>query len=135
MSVVKGKRGENKLEVLNLAADLVVITLRNCKQEKMFPKRERWLLAMPIAMLAVGSYVCIKMANARFVKTKEDVIFRVKLEKLAHSLLSALLGLMDIAYQVHGFDPGKAEYWTGSILKLDAALVKWTKSDEVRVDI
>ncbi len=144
MSVVKGKRGENKLKVLDYAGTAVVETIRYCKQEKSFPKRERWILAMPITLLCVAACVCIKMANARYIEqTTEggkaelqarDMTFRIDLEKTAHSCYVAQLGLIDIAYRAHEkLDAHTIEVWTGYILEADNALLDWIKSEKERM--
>lgn len=143
MSVVKGKRGENKLEVLGYAAKAAVETIRYVKKEKLFPRRERWILAVPIALLAIAAYVCARMANARYIEDatdptkaelrKADVEYRLHLEKIAHGCYQAQLGLMDIAYDLReGVDSHTVEVWTGYVLDADTALLKWIKSEKSR---
>lgn len=143
MSVVKGKRGENKLEVLGYAAKAAAETIRYVKKEKLFPRRERWILAAPIAMLATAAFICIRMANARYIEDakdpakaemrKTDIEYRLHLEKIAHGCYQAQLGLMDIAYSLHeGVDSHTAEVWTGYVLDADSALLKWMKSEKGR---
>lgn len=133
MSVVKGKRGENKLGVLDLARKQVITTMRYCKQEKVFPKRERWILAAPICILSVAAYVCIKIANKRYIRDEEDVRFRIRCEQLAHSLFAAQLGLMDIAYELNRFPDDKIATWTKAVDTTDIALEKWIKSEYARL--
>ena len=55
MSVRKGDRTQGKLEVLNLAMNLCTHTLQLCRNEKYFPKSQRWLLTQKIANEAVDA--------------------------------------------------------------------------------
>ena len=76
MSVVKAERKEGKLEVFNCVWELCVCTLQACKSEKKFPKRDRWILAKPIADEALNALKCIRMANSIYVTCEAEFEFR-----------------------------------------------------------
>ena len=76
MAVVTGKRGENELEVMTRAKELAAYTLNICKQEKHFPKRDRWILTQPIVREALDACTCIRRANAVNVCTREEYLYR-----------------------------------------------------------
>ena len=76
MSVIKAKRQEGKLSVLVKAREMCVYTITVCKNEKNFPKRNRWILTQPIVSEALEIMSCIRRANAVNVETKEDYIYR-----------------------------------------------------------
>ena len=44
MSVRQNERGEGNLQVLNACRNLAVYTVNVCKQEKVFPKSQRWII-------------------------------------------------------------------------------------------
>ena len=69
MSVIKAKRSEGKLQVLIQANNLCVYTVQICKNEKYFPKRDRWIMTQHIVHEALDVLCCIKRANAVNVAT------------------------------------------------------------------
>ena len=58
MSVAKGDRKETStnLETAKMLKGLCVYTIQICKNEKNFPKRDRWILTAPIVKCAVKAY-------------------------------------------------------------------------------
>lgn len=132
MSVVTGKRTQGKLRVLNDSAEVVRYTLSAVKNEKVFPKSYRWLLSQKIADEAVNSYACIRRANAVNVKNAKDYEYRRDQQLRAYAHLEALLGLIDIAFNVLSIEARRIEYWTELILKTENSLKNWGKSDKNR---
>ena len=63
LSVIKSKRQEGKLQVLTKARELCAYTVMVCKNEKNFPKRDRWILTQPIVGEALAIMSCIRRAN------------------------------------------------------------------------
>ena len=104
MSVPKGKRTEGKLQVLVELQALCTYTIQICKNEKNFPKRDRWILTQHIVKLAVEAYTLARRANAVRVMTMEDYKLRRSYQIQCKSSLEALLGLIDIAYMTLGLD-------------------------------
>ena len=132
MSVVTGKRTQGKLRVLNDSAEVVRYTLSAVKNEKVFPKSYRWLLSQKIADEAVDSYACIRRANAVNVKNARDYEYRRDQQLRAYAHLEALLGLVDVAFNVLSIEVRRIEYWTGLILKTENSLKNWSRSDKNR---
>ena len=66
MSVAKGDRKESSsnLETAKMLKGLCVYTIQICKNEKNFPKRDRWILTAPIVKCAVKAYAKVLEANA-----------------------------------------------------------------------
>ena len=76
LSVIKAKRQEGKLNTLTKAREMCAYTIQICKNEKNFPKRDRWLLTQPIVNEALGIMTCIRRANAVRVEIREDYLYR-----------------------------------------------------------
>ena len=106
MSVRKGDRGEEKLQVLNKARELKQYSLGLIKSEKNFPKSTRWLYASPIVEEVRSACVCIRHANSVYVTNDEEYKYRRMEQVKAHANLDALLDLIDDAYDA-GYISGK----------------------------
>lgn len=132
MSVIKTKRQEGKLSVLVKAREMCVYTVTICKNEKNFPKRNRWILTQPIVSEALEIMSCIRRANAVNVETKEDYIYRRQQQIEAYSRCEAMLTLIEIAYKVLSIDSERIEYWTGLVVETESLLQRWKRSDKER---
>ncbi len=131
MSVPVGKRTESKLQVLHDVKVLASYTVCRCKSEKLFPKRNRWILIKPIVDECLAALSCIRHANATFVRTKGDFIYRHSEQVKAHAHLDAMIDLLDVAYcTIPEFrHNGNIEHWTELITNADKCLKSWTDSD------
>ena len=133
LSVRKGDRQQGKLEVLNLAMNLCTHTLTLCKNEKYFPKNQRWLLTSKIASEAVDALTCIRRANATLVDG--DLIdaryqYRSSQQTEAHAHLGALYALIDVAYNLNdGITDSAVAYWSKLVKDTDDKLKAWIRSD------
>ena len=132
MSVPKGKRTEGKLQVLVELQALCTYTIQICKNEKNFPKRDRWILTQHIVKLAVEAYTLARKANAVRVMTMEDYKLRRSYQIQCKSSLEALLGLIDIAYMALGLDGQRVEFWTKSVMSAEDKLAAWRSGDRKR---
>lgn len=132
MSVIKANRKEGKLTVIVKARELCSYTVQICKNEKNFPKRERWILTQPIVNEALGIFTCLRRANAVAVDTPEDYKYRRSQQIQAYSMCEALLTLIEIAYQSLNLGSDRAEYWTGLVVDLEEYLKRWIRSDSKR---
>jgi len=101
-----------------------------CKNERNFPKRDRWIITQPIVRETLDIMSCIKRANSVRVETKEDYIYRRGQQVEAYAHTEALLTLMDIAYLSLGLESKRVEYWTGLVLSVQNLLHNWRKSDK-----
>lgn len=132
-SVRKGDRQQGKLEVLNLATNLCTHTLQLCRNEKLFPKSQRWILTQKIANEAVDALACIRRANATLVDG-EDIDerhrYRSGQQTEAHAHLGALYALVDIAYNMNSsIDGDRVAYWTQLIMDTDDKLKAWARAN------
>jgi hypothetical protein len=136
MSVRKSERSQGKLQVLNLAKDLCVYTLTICRNEKVFPKSERWLITSKIAGEAVDTLSCIRRANAVLVgdgvNASVDYAYRRAQQIEAHAHINALLSLIDISFTINNIEASRIEYWTHLAVETDEKLKAWMRSDKDR---
>lgn len=132
MSVIKAKRSEGKLEILTQANNLAVYTVQICKNEKYFPKRDRWIMTQHIVHEALDVLTCIKRANAVNVATWDDYRYRRAQQVEAYSHAEALLTLLDVAYLTLSIESDRIEFWTGQIISTENLLKKWRESDRKR---
>ena len=138
MSVRVADRKEGRLQVLDLAMQLAVHTVRMCKSER-FPKRDRWILAKPIAEDAIKVYSCIKGANSTLLKDgptlDQDFAFRHGLQLQARAALTSFLGNLHVAYKVCRQDGIKfdgMDHWVRLAMKTNDKLLRWMASDTER---
>ena len=132
MSVRKGDRTQGKLEVLNLAMNLCTHTLQLCKNEKYFPKSQRWMFTQKVANEAVDALTSIRKANATLLDGSEDKYrYRRERQTAAHANLGALYALIDVAYNMNsGLGDDQVKYWTELVRNTDDKLKAWIRSDK-----
>ena len=93
ISVVTGKRQEGTLQVLILARQLAVYTVKISKNENVFPKSYRWILTQKIVNEAVDALNCIRRANATALPTekmsediaKDNIQYRYNQQRSAYA--------------------------------------------------
>ena len=134
MSVAKGDRKESSsnLETAKMLKGLCVYTIQICKNEKSFPKRDRWILTAPIVKCAVKAYAKVLEANAITVVKLDDYMMRRKCQIQARKKLKAMIGLVEIAYTTLSLEESRLEYWTGYIKGCMDILSKWRAADRKR---
>ena len=132
MSVPKGCRTESKLQVLTELQALCTYTIQICKNERNFPKRDRWILTQHIVKLAVDAYALARKANAVRVATMEDYKLRRGWQVECRSCLEALLGMIEIAYLSLALESKRVEFWTGQVISAEEKLAAWRNSDRKR---
>ena len=120
------------IQVLIQANNLCVYTVQICKNEKYFPKRDRWIMTQHIVHEALDVLCCIKRANAANVATWEDYKYRRAQQVEAYSHAEALLTLLDVAYITLCIESQRIEFWTGQIISVENLLKKWRESDRKR---
>lgn len=72
MSVPEGKRTESKLAFQTKAIELADYTTTICNNNKIFPKRDRWMITNRIIDKVVTILECTYEANDVYVSAKED---------------------------------------------------------------
>ena len=134
MSVIKSKRKQGRLVVLTKAMEMTKYTVQICKNEKNFPKRDRWLLTQPIVREAVDILCCIRRANAVKVQPghPEAAAYRRGQQMEAYAHAEAMLSLMEIAYVTLGIEHSRMEHWTGLVVETENLLQAWRKADQER---
>lgn len=134
MSVAKGDRKESSsnLETAKMLKGLCVYTIQICKNERNFPKRDRWILTAPIVKCAVKAYAKVLEANAITVVKLDDYMMRRKCQIQARKKLKAMIGLVEIAYTTLSLEESRLEYWTGYIKGCMDILSKWRAADRKR---
>ena len=134
MSVAKGDRKDSScnLETARTMNGLCVYTIQICKNEKNFPKRDRWILTAPIVKCAVKAYAKVLEANAIVVVKLDDYMMRRKCQIQARKKLKAMLGLIEIAYTTLSLEDDRLEYWTGYVKSCLELLSKWRAADRKR---
>lgn len=132
MSVLKAKRTESKLMVIVKARELCTYTIKICKNEKHFPKRDRWILTQPIVSEALTIFRNTRKANAVNVETADDYLYRRRQQVEAYSCCESLLSLIELAYTTLGLESERVEYWTGLVLEVETLLAKWKSRDKER---
>ena len=134
MSVAKGDRKETStnLETARALKGLCVYTIQICKNEKNFPKRDRWILTQPIVKCAVKAYAKAIEANAITVVKLDDYLMRRKCQMVARNKLKAMLALVEVAYDVLSLEESRLEYWTAYIKGCLNLLTRWRAADRKR---
>lgn len=134
MSVAKGDRSKtaDNLETTKLLKGLCTYTIQITKNEKNFPKRDRWILTQHIVTEAVKAYTHAKKANRVNVQTMKDYKLRRKHQIKASLSLEALLALIEIAQDVLSLEQERVEYWEGYTDQCQQMLSAWRASDRKR---
>lgn len=132
MSVIKSERTEGRLEVITKAFGLCEYTIMICKNEKNFPKRDRWILTNDIVQEIKDAFKCIRSANSIYPKIREEYIRRHMLQVEANEHLETFLSLLEIAYKQLNLPSDRVEYWTGLAVETEGLLHKWIKADNER---
>ena len=76
MTVRAGERKEGKLQVLNLSLQLATYTLQICRNEKVFPKSQRWIMTQRIVNECLDAVTCIRRANAVLAQDEQSIAYR-----------------------------------------------------------
>ena len=132
MSVKVADRQEGKFEILPKVCEMCAYTINICKNEKNFPKRDRWILTQKIVNEALDVMTCIRRANAVRVIEREDYTYRRSQQVEALSHAEALMSLIDIAYTTLHIEAERVQYWVRLVLDVEEKLKGWRKSDRER---
>ena len=132
MAVPEGKRTESKLEVQTKARELAKYTTEICSNEKIFPKRDRWMLTNRIVNTVLTIMEEVDTANDIYVSTKVDYDLRRASQTIALSYTARLLGLMQLAYEKYNIEDKRIKYWTQLVVDTRELIKKWRQSDAKR---
>lgn len=120
------------MDLIDASKDLLSYTFDRVRDEKIFPKAQRWLLAKNVWDCAVGARSCIVRANAIRVETRTEAEDRLSLEKEAIGYLDTLETLIDLANIKGLISDKRMEYWEGLVEATMKPLKGWLKSDRRR---
>lgn len=129
MSVRVADRQESKMKAQRAALELASYTLTICKNEKQFPKRDRWLLTSEIVHEALNVYRHVRKGNKIRVETADDYKRRRRHQKQALEAVDCLLGLIALAAGVLPLENTRLERWTGLCLEDEKLIAGWQRSD------
>lgn len=136
MSVPVSKRSQSTLKVLDAARILSRHTVQKCKNERLFPKRNRWVLTQRIVSECLDAQMCIRHANATPLVPGNAIAYQYRYAQQieAHAHLDAMYDLLDIAFatldELRGDE--SFDYWSGLIQDTDDLLKRWVESDKKR---
>ncbi|MEF9974678.1 MAG: hypothetical protein RSG50_11440 [Clostridia bacterium] len=99
MSVPKWKRKEGDMAVIMAVRSLCKYTLTICKNEKRFPKRNRWVITDKIVREAIRAALEADKANDVRVECWADYKRRRKHQKRALEAIRGIITLKQIAYE------------------------------------
>lgn len=132
MAVPEHLRSESKLEVLTKSRELALYTSTICSNEKVFPKRDRWLLTNKIVEASLSIMEDIATANSIFVASKRDYELRREYQTRAFAYTARLLSLMDLAKEKYNLADNRVKHWTQLVVDTRNLVRKWKKSDSDR---
>ena len=132
MSVPEGKRTESKLAFHTKAIELAEYTTTICNNNKIFPKRDRWMLSSKIVNASLDILTNVVTANGTYVSTKNDYLERREFQVIARDATLKLLALMELAYVKYHIESKRMEHWTRLVYEERNAILKWMKSDKDR---
>lgn len=131
MSVPEYARNIGRIRVITAAYNNCKHTIKVCKSEKNFPKRDRWILTNNIVNEAESILQCCLMANNINVKCRSDYEDRRQLQMKAKGHAMNQLALMRLAFETLSLDLSE-EYWISSVDDVLVFLKRWTDSDRKR---
>ena len=123
---------EPKFETGEAFKALCVYTIQVCKNEKNFPKRDRWLLTQEVVKAAVKAYGHVIEANAIEVRTMEDYKLRREHQIKARAKLKKLNAYIEVAMLALSLEASRNNAWQGYIGKCHDLLRNWRDSDRKR---
>lgn len=136
MGVRACDRTEGKLQVLDLTRRLAAHTIRLCKNEEAFPKRQRWVFTQRIVDDAIECYACVRRANATLLRDgpnlHNDYAYRRAQQVEAHARLNSLMSLIDLAFEAGNVGADRAAHWMGLAKEANDRVKAWMRSDEKR---
>jgi hypothetical protein len=136
MAVVESERGETKMAWWKSITKLNAYTITAVTNEKVIPKRYRWVVAQRLLDSSMSMLENAIKANSVYVKEefkKSDYELRRKFQKLAYAETHTMLTLVDIAYKTFKeMTEHKVKTWIGLILSAQTDLKNWIENDSKR---
>lgn len=131
MSVRKSERNESKMEVQNLACNLVTYTITKAGNEKVVAKRNRWSLGDRLITAALELATEIDTANTMNLDDPDESAERRLHQRKALAQTFRLMTLVNVASSLR--DIGDSYFhWTQQVSAVQALLRRWIDSDRKR---
>ena len=128
MSVRKNDREHGRLECINQMRILISYTYDRVKDNNIFPKAQRWILAKSIWDAASKAHSNMLGANAIRVENQTDAETRLLMVKLTIGNLDDLISLIDMCHIKGMITDDRAEYWAGLATDTHNMTKAWLKS-------
>ena len=136
MAVVESERGETKMAWWKSITKLNAYTIKAVTNEKVIPKRYRWVVAQRLLDSSMSMLENAIKANSVYVKEQfkqSDYELRRRFQKLAYAETHTMLTLVDIAYKAFKeMTEHKVKTWIGLILLAQTDLKNWIENDSKR---
>lgn len=130
MSVRKNDRENGRLECINQMRVLIAYTYDRVKDNNIFPKSQRWILAKSIWDAAAKAHSNMLGANAIRVENKTDAETRLLMVKLTIGHLDDLISLIDLCNIKGMITDDRAEYWAGLATDTQNRTKAWLKASK-----
>lgn len=127
MSVIKAKRGEQKLEVLTKARELAVYTIKITSNEKVFIKEFQEPITNDLIRTSKNIFMNLFEANNCSLKTEFEL--RQTLVRQAIRDCYNLLALMQIAKPIFHLSSKRLKYWANLTIEVRNMARKLRDSD------
>lgn len=128
----KKKNIKAKTPALRLAKELKLWLLRKLCNEKVFPKRSRWLVSGKIADLTNDFANCVRRSNEIKVVTQQEWGARHYWLTMAIANLMTLDAAVTDAVEILEINPNDMTHYSDLANDCRAALLAWLNSDEKR---
>lgn len=123
------KNHAEKADLQNYAGLLAKAVLQKVSNEKVFPKRSRWIIAGKIADIANDFHTCVHRANEIRVITQAERDARHYWQTMAISNLKTLNAKFSLAMDVLDIDPNSLREIGELEVKCKNILQGWMNSD------
>ena len=129
MTVIRSKRQESEMQVIQTARELRLYTTRKVAG---FPKRYTFTVANPLADTARRIHQYCKMANSIYPTNAHEVQMRRDYLLRANAELQSMISDIEFAAELFGIEPDVIKFWA-EIIEREIRLVKGTlKRDKER---
>lgn len=133
--LARRKGPSQKSALLGSMRALLLETTRLVSNEKVFPKRGRWVAAYDILQAARDFYRHVNRANGIEVRLYEEAVERHKEQTKALASLEDLDELVEFAQEALSINPDYFTTWANLFNEAKRTVQRWQRSDEKRYHI
>ncbi len=132
MSVPVRDRKASQFDVLNIAHQLAIYTIKICCNENIFLPKYREAVTNDLISDAKNIYKLCRAANRIKIKSR-SAKDRLELQAEAGKLCNDLLDSMLIAERVFHLSKKRIKYWGDMTIKVREEIRGWMQSDRLRI--